>query len=144
MVTISKILDTVFQLIFARFRRRYGDSQIEFAWRRASYRMAIYTSWTVCALTSILVIGGYTFLKIGTAADHKKVVGIAAGVAVMITAIQLDRRFKKYLASPPPLSPKETPNEARYISYFCVVSVGVLLLVGLILYLLHKDGIVLS
>lgn len=134
------ILDKVFQLIFARFRRKYGDSQIAFAWRRASYRMTMYTGLTVVACVAMFVIGGYSLFKIGTAAEHRKLGGIAAGVAVLITSFLLDWRFKKYLASPPPLSSQETNAETRYIFYFCVASVGIFVLTCLIGYLLHKVG----
>lgn len=134
------ILDKVFQLIFARFRRKYGDSQIEFAWRRASYRMTIYTCLTVCACVAIFMVGGYSLLKIGTPAEHRRWSGIAAGIIGLITSVLLDRRFKKYLISPPPLSAIETNEEARYIFNFIAASFGIFVLTCLAGYLLHRAG----
>lgn len=134
------ILDKVFLLILARFRREYGDPQIEFAWRRARYRMTIYTSWAVAACVAIFVIGGYSLLKIGTSAEHGKLGGIAAGITGLVTYVLLGRRFKKYLMSPPSLSPIETNEEARYVFSFIAASFGLLVLICLAAYLLHRAG----
>jgi hypothetical protein len=101
---MMNILDKTFQLIFARFRRKLGDGQIDFAWRRARYRMTIYTSWAVCGVVGMMVIGSYSLFKVGTPSDHKKLLGIVAGITVLIMSILFDVRFKKYLISPPPLS----------------------------------------
>jgi hypothetical protein len=136
--------DRVFQILFARFRRRYGDSQIQFAWRRAGYTMTIYTTFAVSACVAISVIYGCSLLKIGTPAEHRKFGGIAAGVVVLLVSFLFDGRFRKYLSSPPLLSSQETEGEARYVLSFCAVSFGIFLLICLIAYFLHSAGIGLS
>jgi len=134
------ILDKFFQLMFARFRRKIGDSQIDFAWTRASYRTTIFTAIPVCGCAALIAIGCYSLLKIDSPEEQKKIVGVAAGSAILLTSFFLDRRFKKFLTSPPPVQLQESDAETRYIWVFYFCSLGAFALTCLMAYVLREAG----
>lgn len=133
-----EIIDKFFELMFARFRRNTGDSQIAFAWTRASYRTTVFILLPVCGCVALTVLCYYSLFKIGTPAELKRSLTIAAAPVGLIVSVLLDRRFKKYLVSPPLVQPRESRAETRYIRLFSAGSLAVFGLICLAAYMLHE------
>ena len=86
-------LDAVFLVVFARYRRKVGDSKLTSAWVRASYTVSAYVSWPVAAATLVLVMITYTVSRTGTPMDHRRLGQITAVMMWLVIAFLLDRRF---------------------------------------------------
>jgi hypothetical protein len=136
-----QMLDTVFEAIFARWRRELGDSNLDSAWRRAANRVSAYLLFPIAAATVVLTAVVYRLMGTGTFTEHKRLAQIV-GVAIWfaISAL-LDRRFRKYLLNLPPLSESEPARARRYVFGFQVTCIAVFILACLSGYFLHEGGI---
>lgn len=135
-----RLLDQIFILVFARYRRKLGDLNIESAWRQATNRVCGYFVFPVAAVTLVLIVVAYSFMGTGTSGEQKQTGQIAAGVAVVVLFYLLDRRFRKYLSLPPTLSSLEGASDARVLLWVRLVSVGVFAFTSFAGFLLHRAG----
>jgi hypothetical protein len=127
-----KTLDKVFVLLFARCRRKLGESNLDYVWRRASTQFDSYISWPLTAAVFLLWILTYSIVKFGSHASHKPTLQII-GVAVWLAAyMSLSMRFKKYLRDPPALAVEESSNERYFLLRFRVASISVYVLTCLV------------
>jgi cytochrome b561 len=133
-------LDKVFLVVFARCRRKLGNSNVESAWRRASNGVSAYVAWPVVAGVIVLAVLVYSFMQTGSHVTHKRTVQIVGVIAGILTALLLDRRFRKYLSNPPPLASEESRSERRLVFRFRAISIAVFILTCLIGFLLHRAG----
>jgi putative Mn2+ efflux pump MntP len=135
------ILDRVFELIFARFRRNLGDNQLEFAWRRAANAVSGFLVLPIAAAMLVLVTAVYALTGYGTPVDHRRYGQIAGVVVILLTFMMLHRRFKKYLFSPPVLTRAESREERLYVFWFRAVAIAIFILVCVIGFSLRKAGV---
>lgn len=133
-------LERVFLVVFARYRRKLGDAKIEFAWRLASNKVSGYLLWPTASITAILVISVYSLTGVGSRVEHRRLMQIAGVVAVLCMAFALDRHFRRYLLAPPGLSPAESPDEARLLFWFRVISICTFVLACLLAFGLRQAG----
>ena len=133
-------LDKVFLVVFARCRRKLGNSNVESAWRRASNRVSAYIAWPVVASVAFLAVLVYSFTQTGSPIAHKRTVQIVAVIAGILASLLLDRRFRKYLSNPPPLASEESHSERRLVFRFHAISIAVFVLTCLVGFLLHRAG----
>lgn len=135
------ILDRVFELNFARFRRKLGDDAAYSAWRRASLGVTTYVAAVISACISLVFILSYALMHRGTPTEHRRGVVIVGIVVYLGISMLLEQRFKKYLTILPKLIPNESDTETRHIFLFRAVSVGIFLFICLIGYLFHLAGL---
>jgi hypothetical protein len=119
------VIDEVFKIVFARYRRRFGEAQRGAAWSRACYELTGYLSWSV---------GGATFLGLFVVAnviprelpfDHRRWGMILAGAAILGLGLSLNRRFAPYREQPPVLAAAELPLERWLVWRFRALSLAV-------------------
>jgi hypothetical protein len=134
-------LDRVFEVIFARWRRKLGDSNIEAAWRRASNKVSTYLLFPIAAITGVLMAVVFSFMGTGTFAEHKRAAQIVGVMVWIAISVLLDRRFKKYLLIPPRLPPDESSTDRQFVFWFHVISIGVFVITCLSGYFLHRGGL---
>jgi hypothetical protein len=135
-----EILDKVFEIVFARFRREMGDANLEAAWRRASLRVSAYVGWPIGAALIVLMAVFFSFVAVGAPPEHKRWIQMLGGAIGVLTSIVLDRRFTKYLVAPPSLSAEESRTDARLVFRFRFICYSVVLLTGVVGFLLHESG----
>jgi hypothetical protein len=135
-----EILDRVFQVIFARYRRKLGESNLESAWRRATNRVSGYLVLPIAATAGALVLMMYAFTGAGTAAEHKRSVQMITVVAGVVVFYLLDQRFRKYLQTPPALPSVEARADTQLVFWFRVIAVGIFALTCLVGFFLHQAG----
>jgi hypothetical protein len=133
-------IDKVFQVVFARYRRKLGDSNLESAWRRATNRVSGYLILPVAVVTFVLIAVVHSYLGTDTPVEHKRTGEIVAGVAGVMIAYLLDRRFRRFLAFPPGLSSLEARTDTDLVIWFRAISVGIFVLTCVMGYLLHQAG----
>jgi hypothetical protein len=135
-----EILERVFQILFARMRRKMGDPNLEAAWRSASNKVAGYLVLPLSAGTAVINVVVYAISGRGTRIEHRhwaQFVGVTAAVLIIVL---LNRRFRKYLLIPPALPVAESHADARLIFWFRTISFGSVALTCLIGLLLHRAG----
>ena len=140
LANLLNLLDRVFEVVFARYRRALGDSNVSSAWRRASNKVSAYVAWPVLATVGTLTIAIYSMAGIGTPTEHKGTGQVIAVIAGIATAMLLDRRFRKYLMKPPVLATEESNSEARLVFWFHACAIGIFALAGCVFALLHVAG----
>ena len=136
-----QMLDKVFQIVFARFRRRLGDSRVEFAWRRASTTVSGYLVLPIAAVAAILVAIGYAATGAGTHAEHGRTGQFLAMGTTVLVAVLLDRRFRRFLLVIPLLTPEESREDARCLFRFRVATIGIFVLACAAIFALHRLGV---
>jgi hypothetical protein len=134
-------LDVLFQIFFARTRRRLGDGKIDAAWQLARAKMTGYLAFPVAAVTLVLVAIFYSFTSVGTHLEHKHWGEIIAAATGLVILQYLDRRFRKYLSAPPTLPPEETEADSRFVWRFRAISVAIFCGTCFIVYLLRKADV---
>lgn len=135
------ILDRVFEVVLARFRRQMGDAHLEAAWRRASLRVSAWVGWPMAATLVMLTALFYAVAAVGSPPEHKRGAQLIAGALGVVIAMRLEGRFRKYLADPPKLSAEESSSEARLVFWFRAVCYSVFGGICLIGFLLHESGV---
>lgn len=134
-------LNAVFQIVFARYRRRLGDANIGAAWRLARTKVILYLAPSVAAAIVILISAVYAFAGTGTHLEHKswgRTISVLSGILIFIF---LRGRFKGYLLSPPILSSEETKAERRLVRRLWLTSFAIFCAICLIGYSLHRAGV---
>ena len=139
--TPMAILDRVFLIVFARYRREKKGSNLESAWYAANYKVSMYVTWPIAAAAVVLIAIIYSLVSLGTQADHKKMAQIVAVIAWVVAAVSLDRRFRKYLYDPPPLIPEESISDRQLVFRFRSVLFGAFVLTCATGMLLHLAGV---
>ena len=135
------LLDRVFEVLLARWRRKLGDSKLELAWKRANFKMSGYLLPPVATVTMLLVSASYLFLRTGSFVEHKRAVQII-GVGIWFgMSMMLERRFRKYLVDPPAVPAEESSEDRRFLLEFRVTTLGTFLLMCLAGFLLHRAGV---
>jgi hypothetical protein len=135
-----EILDKLFQIVFARHRRKLGDSQLQSAWFQASSKVTAYLGWPIVTAEAILTVLIYSRVIKGTAFDSKRALVIVIATVGIALAYCLSRRFRKYSADPPFLPPAESPAETRFVFLFRAISVGAFVVTCVVGYILHEIG----
>ena len=133
-----ELLDRVFQVIFARCRRKVGDTNLQLAWSRANNKLGGYLIFPVVAASLLLIVVLSFLIHPRTAAEPKQWGSILAVIVWIVATIFLSRRFRKYLSAPPTLLSDESPGETRILFWFRVGIIGICLLGFLIVYLLRN------
>jgi hypothetical protein len=132
------MLDRVFLVFFARWRRKKGSCNLESAWFNASYRVSTYISWPLAAAALILVALAYAVFGTGSPTDHKHTGQIIGVIAWLVAGFLLDRRFKKFLNDPPALTHEESASDKQLVFRFRAISLGLFAVTCLVDYLLHR------
>jgi len=136
---LMETLDRVFQVVFARYRRKAGIN-LESAWRRAANRVSGYVVFPVASVTFVLVMAAYLLTSSGTPVEHKRTGQIIGGLAVGVVAYLMDCRFRKYLSTPQALPSSEARTDTQLYLLFRIVAVGIFILTFLLGFLLHQAG----
>lgn len=123
-------IDRVFQVVFARYRRKMGDSNLKSAWRLATNKISGYFIFPVAAAAFVLIAIARVFMGTETSVGNRDTVQIVACIIGVIAGYILDRRFRKYLAVPPALVSPEPHADARLVFWFRMISIGILVLAG--------------
>lgn len=134
-------LDHVFGIFFARYRRKFGEARVEFAWRRACSSVWWILAWPTFTLVTVIVVGVYALTRAGTQGEHKDFV-IGSGIAAyFLISFLLERRFKKFLLSLPELPQAECHAEKNYVFWFGAILNAVACIVLISGYILHVVGV---
>jgi hypothetical protein len=136
-----QVVDRVFQIIFARYRRQLGETSLEPAWRRATNTVSAYVAWPVVAASAAVVMGAYSLLGTGAPAQHKRLVQVVAVASGLTSAILLDRHFKQYLSAPLALAPEESNADSQLVFRFHAICIGIFVLTCALGYALHRAGV---
>jgi hypothetical protein len=134
-----EILDKVLEVVFARYRRRLGDGEVDAAWRSASNTVVAYASWAVVAAACLGLILISSLLRLSIL--QKRSFQVVAVIAGLTAAFMLERRFRKYLLAPNTLVPAESPADTRLVREFRLLSFGFFGATCLIGFLLHRVGV---
>ena len=134
-------LDTVFCILFARYRRQYsGALRLTYAWHRASGTMVGYLALPIAGIAVVIIITAYAATGKGAPLEHQQM-GELTGVAlVLASSVLLHRRFQKYLACPPAIAAHESAADTRYLRCFRVAALGLLLAISFVGFVLHRAG----
>jgi hypothetical protein len=134
------VLDSIFSVIFARYRRQNEALGLESAWRRASNKVTVYLAWPIAAVVLMVLVAVNSLTRAGSHIEHKRWGQIAAGIVGATIAYLLNRRFRKFLLTPPPISSQESISETQLVSRFRAIAFGIFVLVCSIGALLRKAG----
>ena len=137
-----EIIDRVFLVVFSRFRRKVGDSDIDAAWRGASNRVTGFLVLPIAAFMVLLTLIFYWIRGIEAPIDQraKFITQVGAVVIGLVIVVLLERRFKKYLSVPPALSSRESLGEKRLVFRFRTIAVSVFVLICLLGILWREMG----
>jgi hypothetical protein len=135
------LLDSLFQIIFARYRRRLGDGNLTIAWRRARTTLLLYLAPSIAAAIAILVVVVYGLTGTGTHLEHKIWGRAIAAPVVILVVVLLHTRFRRYLLRPPALSSEETKAQRRLVRRFYLASLAIFCATCLMGYLLRRAGV---
>jgi hypothetical protein len=134
------IINKLFCVIFARCRRKLGDSNIESAWFEANSKVTAYLGSLIIAAEFLIFLFLYFPLIKGTAFDSKPAI-VASGTAIcLLVAYSIGRGFRAHLSDPPRLNAAETSGETRFIFWFRAVTIGVFGLSCLLAFAMHRAG----
>lgn len=136
-------MDRVFVVIFARYRRKLGDAEIDAAWRIASNRVTSFIVLPIAALVVVTTLLLYWFEGIQSSISQhdKSLTQVVAVLVGLVLIIFLEKRFKKYLLSPPVLAVKESIEDGMLVVKFRIISVGIFLGVCLLGYFWHSSHV---
>jgi len=133
------LLDRLFLVVFARYRRRMGASNDEAAWRRASNSVTLFFVFPVAVGVLGLATLSYWWTGLGSHAEHRKWAQIVAGAVGLGLALLLDRRFQRYRSAPPLLGSEESRSDCRLVLTFRVLSIGLVVVIWIIGVLIRKS-----
>ena len=135
------LIDQIFLTVFARYRRKLGESSVNSAWIRAVGKVSGFLIWPVAAVTCVLVISMYLLTGSGTPADHMRWGKVTTVVSWLAMAFLLQARFTKYLHDPPVLSPAESAGERYTVMWFHLTCIGVFVVLCAAGFALHAAGL---
>jgi predicted outer membrane lipoprotein len=136
-----KWIDKFFQVIFARFRRQVGDSNLDAAWLRARNKVAWYLGIPLGCGAGIVVALFYSVSKVGTHIEHRRAGQLIAVAACVASILLLNQRFRKYLSNPPSVPSEESRADARLVFWFRLAVIGIFVVTCLTGILLHEAGV---
>lgn len=132
-------IDRVFQVTFARWRRKLGDSNLESALRRASNSISGFILFPTAAIVIPLSLVVMAMTQGGYSPAVKRTIQIV-GVGVWFSiSFLLDRRFRKFLIRPPQLDSKESFVDKRLLMRFRVACIGSFVVSCVGGWLLHRS-----
>jgi hypothetical protein len=132
-------LDRIFLIIFGRFRRKLGNSNIASAWNRANYKVAGYMLWLISSVTMIVVVLSYCLTGGGAPARQKQSAQVIGVVTWFAFSFLLNRRYLKYLSNPPQLAAKESIQDRQLLTQFRIFCVGTFIVTGALGTFLHSE-----
>jgi hypothetical protein len=136
-----KVLDRVFDIVFAKYRRKMGDSDIIAPWRLARNTVAGYVASAFTGLTVVLGLVVGSSAGIGAKEDHRHWAQIIAVITWVIVATWPNQRFKSVLICPALLTPNETREEKWLVFKFRAICIVLLFGVAVLGLLLRKAGV---
>jgi len=98
------IIDKLFAIIFARYRRKLGDAKIESAWYRANNRVVGYLLFPIAAILYFIFAIIYFPVVKDSAFDHRRPLILVGAAIYVISAFALGRGFNVFLKNPPRLN----------------------------------------
>jgi hypothetical protein len=134
------MFDRVFQIIFARFRRQYGDSNLEFAWRRATTTVSGYLVLPIAGAVIVVVMLIYALTGAGTIAQHLEYGQVVGVILWLCSFALLRRRLKRFLSRPRVLIQEEALSDARYVFWFRIGTAALFALACVVGSILHGAG----
>jgi hypothetical protein len=136
-----EIIDRVFAATFARWRRKLGESNLESAWRRASNSISGLILLPTAAIVIPVALFVAAMMHTSYSGVEKRTIQVAGVVIWFSVSFLLDRRFRKFLISPPRLEFEEPFVDKRLLMKFrvaCVASFVVSCVGG---WLVHRAGV---
>jgi hypothetical protein len=134
-------VDEVFKVLYARFRRRYGETRRKTAWDLATYRLISYLAWGVAGAVGVVMIVTGAFIPAGSPAEHRRWGMYLAGCVAVVVIISIHRHLKPYLDQPPVLTATESKAETWLVRRFRALSFGFFALAAAIGLLCKHFGI---
>jgi hypothetical protein len=134
------IVNKLFCIIFARYRRKLGDLNIESAWFQANSKVTAYLGSPIIAAEFLIFLILYFPLIKGTAFDSKPAILALSTAICLLVAYSIGRGFRAYLSDPPRLDAAETSAETRFIFWFRAVSIGLFCSSCLVAFAVHRAG----
>jgi hypothetical protein len=119
-----EVMDKVFEATFARWRRKLGDSNMESAWRRASNSISGLILFPTAAIVIPVALFVAAMTHTGYSAEEKRTIQIIGVVIWFSVSFLLDRRFRKFLISPPRLESEESFIDKRLLMKFRVACIA--------------------
>ena len=135
-------IDRIFEATFARWRRKLGDSNLESAWRRASNSISGLMLFPTAAIVIPLALFVMAMMQRGYSPAVKGTIQVAGVLVWFLVSFLLDRRFRKFLISPPRLDSQESLVDKRLIMRFRVICIGSFVASCFGRWLLHRSGVI--
>lgn len=132
-------LDTFFILLFARYRRRLGDAQIETAWRRACSDVWWARALVSCSLVVVGIFVLYALTGMGTPKEHQQWVLYGGIGGYVVTIATLRRRFRKFLVEVPQIRATELVSDTRYVRLFRIMLYSIGSVIVMAIWILRKQ-----
>ena len=136
-----ELIDRIFLTVFARYRRKLGESELSAAWMRSVTKVAGFLILPVVAVTCILLIAMYLLTGAGTPADHKRWCTMTVIVSWLAMAFSLQARFNKYLNQPPILSLAESVADKHAVMWFRLACNGLFVALVVAGFVCHAAGL---
>jgi hypothetical protein len=134
-------IDRVFEVTFARWRRKLGDSNLESAWRRASNSISEFILFPTAAIVIPLSLFVAAMMPRSDWPAEKRTIQIVGVMVWFVMSLLLERRFRKFLISPPRLDSEESLVDKRLIVRFRVTCIGSFVASCFGGWLLHRSGV---
>jgi hypothetical protein len=134
-------IDDVFKIVYARFRRRFGEVRRRAAWNRACYELTGYLSWAAAGATFLVLFVTTNLIRLGSPSDHRRWGMILAGGIMVFVSVSLSRRFRPYLEQPPFLGAAESTAERWLVWRLRALSLGIFALVVVIALICRHFGV---
>lgn len=136
---VLALVDRVFLVTFARYRRP-ADSDITSAWRSACFRVSGYLILPTAGTIVLLSLLYYRLIGFGLALSPlaERVTLVIVVVVGLMLAVLLDRRFKKFLADPPPLGGPESQSDRLLLFRYRATTLAVAIFVGVLIILVRE------
>ena len=87
-------IDRVFEVTFARWRRKLGDSNLESAWRRASNSFSSLILFPTAAIVLPLALFGMAMMHRGYSPAVKRTIQMVGVLVWFLVSFLFDRRFR--------------------------------------------------
>jgi len=133
-------IDRVFEVTFARWRRKLGDSNLESAWRRASNSFSSLILFPTAAIVLPLALFGMAMMHRGYSPAVKRTIQMVGVLVWFLVSFLFDRRFRKFLVSPPRLDSQESFVDKRLLMRFRGACIGSAVASCFGGWLLHRFG----
>jgi cytochrome b561 len=137
---ILDVVDQVFVVWFARYRRRFGDTRLRSAWRAAAYRASGYVlTWTVASvLLAACALRSLQGRESPVSKEFASAIMIVGFVLVALVVFRLDRRWEHFFANPPALTDAESPRERSLVTLFRGLGAGCFILAAVAIIIVNE------